>query len=83
MTEHALKTWPEHFDAITQGLKTFEVRRDDRAFNVGDTLRLAEWCPRRREYSGRVIAREVTHILRGGQFGIEDGYVVMSLARLS
>jgi hypothetical protein len=83
VSDHRLKTWPEHFNAIMCDLKTFEVRQDDRGFGVGDTLMLEEYCPRRRQYSGRHLTRKVTHILRGGQFGIEDGYVVMSLARLT
>lgn len=42
---HELKTWPEFFDAVKRGEKTFEVRRDDRGFQVGDTLRLVRWQP--------------------------------------
>lgn len=42
---HELKTWPEFFDAIDRGEKTFEVRRDDRGFQVGDTLALQRWRP--------------------------------------
>lgn len=42
---HELKTWPEFFDAVKRGEKTFEVRRNDRGFQVGDTLRLVRWQP--------------------------------------
>ena len=42
---HTLKTWPEFFDAIVAGEKTFELRRDDRGFNVGDLLQFREWDP--------------------------------------
>jgi hypothetical protein len=30
-------------------------------------------------YTGRACRRRITHILQGGQFGIEAGYVVLSL----
>lgn len=40
---HDLKTAPEHFAAILSGLKTAELRKDDRNFAVGDTLLLREW----------------------------------------
>jgi hypothetical protein len=38
--EHILKTLPDYWEAIERGDKTFEVRRDDRGFQKGDTLRL-------------------------------------------
>jgi hypothetical protein len=38
MTEHDLKTAPEHFQALCDGDKTAELRKDDRNFAVGDTL---------------------------------------------
>ena len=38
MTEHILKTAPVYFNAIVAGTKTFEVRRNDRGFQRGDTL---------------------------------------------
>jgi hypothetical protein len=42
---HELKCWPEFFQAILSGSKTFEARRDDRNFKVGDNLVLKEWTP--------------------------------------
>lgn len=42
---HELKTWPEFFDAVERGDKTFEVRLDDRGFQVGDELVLMRWQP--------------------------------------
>lgn len=80
MAVHELKTWPEYFQQIRHGHKTFEVRRDDRGFEVGDTLLLREYNPDLGRYTNRSAVRTVTSILRGGQFGIEPGFVVMSLA---
>ena len=47
MTVHLLKCWPAPFAALRSGAKKHEVRKDDRAFAVGDVLRLDEWRPRR------------------------------------
>jgi len=35
---HALKCWPEYYKAIESGEKTFDLRKDDRPFKVGDTV---------------------------------------------
>jgi len=40
--EHVLKTDPEVFEALVSGRKTYELRRDDRGFAVGDRLTLRE-----------------------------------------
>ncbi len=45
MRVHALKCWPESFAAILAGTKRYEVRKDDRGYMVGDTLRLREYEP--------------------------------------
>lgn len=76
---HELKTWPEFFEAVVSGVKPFEVRRADRQYSVGDTLWLREWNPTTERY-GPGYVRRVSYVLRGGQFGIEPGYVVLGLA---
>jgi len=76
--EHELKCWLGPFDAMAQGHKTFEFRKNDRDFEVGDTLRLRRFQPIGQKYTGEVMVRTVTHILRNG-FGLPDGYCVMSL----
>jgi hypothetical protein len=76
---HALKTWPEQWEAVASGLKTFEIRYDDRGFAVGDYLRLAEWDPRTDRFTGRQTLRRVTFLMRGPAFGLHAGYVAMSI----
>lgn len=83
---HTLKAWPEFFDAVEAGAKTFEVRRADRDYQVGDVLLLQRWEPDREAYTlspdghPLMCARRVTYILRGGQWGIEPKFVVMGIA---
>lgn len=77
---HALKTWPAFYEAVAGGRKPFEARKADRDFEVGDTLRLEEWSPTTREYTGRACERLVTYIMRGPVFGVEAGWVVLGLA---
>lgn len=83
---HYLKTWPQYFHAVARGDKNFEVRKDDRAFQAGDTLVLEYFDPEKPQdtlnYAMQFepVERLVTFVLPGGQFGIEPGYVVMGLA---
>ena len=59
MAKHELKTWPEYFEMIKQGCKTFEIRRDDRDYKTGDTLVLLEYDPVGKDYTTRYITCEV------------------------
>lgn len=77
--EHELKCWPEPFWAICSGNKSFEVRPNDRKYQVGDTLNLREYVPEKQSYTGISKTVIVTYILNGGQFGIENNYVIMSI----
>lgn len=79
MRTHRLKTINPHYLDIALGVKTFEVRFNDRDFKTGDILILEEYDPEADACTGNSITARVLHILNGGQFGIEPGYVVMSL----
>jgi hypothetical protein len=74
---HALKVWPAYFEALADGSKGFELRKDDRGFAVGDVLRLQEWAEVG-GYSGREVSRGVSYILTAFP-GLDDGYVVLGL----
>jgi ASC-1-like (ASCH) protein len=76
---HLLKILPEYFEEVVKGNKTFEVRKNDRGFKVGEILILAEYCTTMQSFTGRVIEKKVTYILEGGSFGVEKGFVVMGL----
>jgi hypothetical protein len=73
---HGLKTLPEYFQEVINGNKTFEVRRNDRDYCVGDVLFLNEYDAERKEYSGRRTRLKVTYITNYAQ--VED-YVVMGI----
>lgn len=77
---HNLKTWPSYFLGVMLGTKTFEVRKNDRDFQVGDILNLQEFTPSTKIYTGREIQKQVTYILKGGDFGIAEDTVVLGLS---
>ena len=78
--DHDLKVWPEFFEPLAAGLKTFEVRKNDRGYRMGDYLTLREYLPHRNHYTGRSLTVLVTYILEGENavsYGVAPGFVVM------
>ena len=63
------KIWPEYFQQVLDGNKTFELRLDDFEINEGDTLLLKEWDPNTKEYTGREIEKKVGYV---GKWKIDD-----------
>jgi hypothetical protein len=78
MTLHRLKCWPKYFKEIVAGDKRFDLRKDDRAFEVGDELILEEWTPVG-GYTGNVEPYTISYILRDFE-GLQDGYCILGLA---
>lgn len=79
MITHELKTWPEFFEAVWDGKKLFDLRKNDRNFRVGDQLCLREWNPATKEYTSRHVYTSVTFVLAGGHFGLPEDLVILSL----
>lgn len=80
MKVHELKILPEYFDAVSCGIKRFEIRKNDRDFHTGDILCLKEWDGEK--YTGRVVNVLVLWILFDWQDAIKPGYCIMSIAFL-
>lgn len=78
---HDLKIHPEPFEAVTKGVKTFEYRFDDRGYKVGDILKLREYDPTQKTFTNKQIEVEVTFLMKGGQYDIPTGYVIMSIKK--
>lgn len=74
--QHELKLTQPYFNAVHNGKKSFELRKNDRDFKTSDTLLLREWV--NGEYTGKVIVRTITYILKD-YIGIEDGYCILGL----
>ena len=78
MTHIEKKLLPEYFKAVTKRVKTFELRRDDSDYQVGDILTLREWDGN--AYTGRKITREITYILRDApQYGLAEGFCILAI----
>jgi ASC-1-like (ASCH) protein len=74
---HELKTLPQYFEEVWKGNKTFEVRKNDRNFKVGDEVLLKEYLPFDDEYTGRKVLGMITYILQNFE-ALDGEYVVFA-----
>lgn len=77
MVVHELKLLPEYFEGVNEGVKTFEIRKNDRDYQVKDFLRLREFDGEK--YTGRELLREVTYKTNYEQ---KEGYVVLAITEV-
>jgi hypothetical protein len=56
------KAWPEWFQKVVDGVKTYDFRLADFVIEPGDTLVLREWDPKTKKYTGREIEKKVTYV---------------------
>lgn len=76
---HDLKIWPEHFKNVRAGIKTAEIRRNDRNYHPGDVLVLREFDQQSGEYTGEVETRTVTHVLEDVRY-LQPGMAMLSMS---
>lgn len=84
---HTLKSWPEFFEPVFKGEKTYELRRNDRDFHVGEDLLLQEYEPKSNTYTGREVRAEIKHMLLGTGAdgivpleGLAPGFAILGIA---
>lgn len=79
MVTHELKLLPEYYSYVESMVKTFELRKNDRNYQIGDILLLREWDDED-GYTGKSLYRKITYIFVGdGTYGLREGYVILSL----
>lgn len=95
MKIHELKTDPDPFRKVWEGDKKFELRFNDRGFDAGDLLVLKEtnisYAMQERakrendklmpemQFTGRSIVCRTNCVFFGPHYGIQEGWVCMSL----
>jgi len=73
---HALKTAHQYFEESAAGVKSFEVRRNDRPYSIGDYVALNEWSIE--GYTGRCTLHKIIYILSDEVF-CKEGFVILGL----
>lgn len=92
MKIHELKILPQYFEKVLDGSKTFELRKDDRGFEVGDKLILKEYIPGyidwtgpeeviiEEKYTGRELQKEISYVLKGVEvYGLKKGFCILAI----
>lgn len=73
---HELKINRKYLEDVKKGYKSFEVRKNDRDFCLGDILALNEFenC----KYTGRCIFAVIEYIFDDSSY-CKDGYVILGI----
>jgi len=77
---HKLKIWPKYYLAVSNGLKTFECRINDRDFREDDFVVLKEFNPETQAYTGNELTFKIGYVLHLSHFfGTDNKAVIFSL----
>ena len=77
--KHELKIYQEYFEAVKDGRKKFEIRKNDREYKVGDILVLLEYDKYYEAFTGEKITVEISYMTDYAQ---QDGYVVLGIEEI-
>lgn len=87
MTTHKLKVFIKYADAIMNGTKTFEIRKNDRGYKVGDKIVFSVVSN-----EGISVGNAVRHPLNGATYridyilddfeGLAQKYVALSISKV-
>jgi len=58
------KIWPKYFELVKSGEKKFELRLADFSIKEGDILRLEEWNPKTKKYTGRRLEKKAKFVFK-------------------
>lgn len=84
MKLHELKIKRKYFDAILEGKKTFELRKNDRDYQVGDLI----WFIVVSDYGSHDGLKhgetyQITYILNNvPEYGLDKDYCILGIKRL-
>lgn len=75
---HYIKCETEFFNDVVEGLKPFEVRKNDRDYKPGDDIVLREYDKELAELTGREFRVNIIYFLADYP-GIEPGYCILGI----
>jgi hypothetical protein len=86
MAEIKKKMWPEAYEKVLSGDKTYDIRLADWHIEQGDVIIFQEWDPSTKEYSGRELRKNVGYVGKTKDWQVwpkqdieKHGYQIISL----
>ena len=73
---HDIKIAASYYDDVTSGRKRFELRKNDRGYKVGDSLKMLEFEDGK--HTGRTIDADIIYMLED-YTGLEEGYCILGI----
>lgn len=82
MKLHVLKIKSTYFDKVNSGIKTFEIRKNDRDYQVGDYVHFVEINGEEFENNEKNLF-EIIYVLKDIQeYGLDKEYCIFSIKRV-
>ena len=78
---HKLKLVQPFFSEVQKGTKTFELRRNDRDFQIEDEICLQEYDMVHHVFSGDEIKGEITYVLKN-RVGLDEDFCIFSFKKI-
>lgn len=75
---HYVKCETEFFNDVAEGYKSFEIRKNDRDYQVGDDIVLREYDKEAAELTGRELRVSIIYFLSDYP-GIEPWYCILGI----
>lgn len=79
--DHFLKCEKPYYQHCIDGIKPFEVRKNDRNFKMYENIALIE-IDAEKEPTSRSCNFQINYILQGERWGIKEGFVVLGIKKL-
>ena len=73
---HDVKIASSYYEDIISGKKKFELRKNDRGYKVGDSLKMLEF--KDGKHTGRTIDADIIYMLED-YAGLEEGYCILGI----
>ena len=73
---HQIRLAKSYFDDVANGIKTFELRKNDRGYKQGDSLKMLEF--KDGKHTGRTIDADIIYMLED-YTGLTEGYCILGI----